>query len=119
MKFDLDKFIEYLNEINKIDSTVLKKLFFNYVPCNVELLNHPTCICGESKSIFDGDKFVLDKYLRIKTIKQNNVGILGVINGFLTQEQNNIEFKDTEKILLDIDDSNNMKIMNTRDYKKD
>jgi len=64
IKEKLENVITVLNEINKLDPTVLLALISYRVPCNQALADHPTVQVGKSEL---GDYF--------------EVGLLGILNG--------------------------------------
>lgn len=58
----VNEVVDRLNEFNKTDSSALKKIFDNRVPCNKDMGDHPTIQCGQRK-------------------KRYTVGMLGLLNG--------------------------------------
>lgn len=60
----IDYVIDQLNEIVKHDPNALYALIKQRVPCNDELLNHPTVQCGKHDGCWQ-------------------VGVLGLINGII------------------------------------
>ena len=60
--------VEMLNEIHRLDPTVMPKLIAFRVPCNEALANHPSVQVGVAKE-------------NLGTPEQYIVGFLGILNG--------------------------------------
>lgn len=63
---DVDDMIEFLNSVLKIDPVAISHLFFNRVPCNKGLADHPSVQVGN----------VAD------CVTDYDLGVLGLINGY-------------------------------------
>lgn len=79
--------VRVLNEIHKLDSTVLQALIEHRVSCNEALANHPTVQVAKSDN---GEGFI--------------VGMLGILNGFFPTLPDNsgpirAHFNDTGELL--------------------
>lgn len=69
-KIDPQYVVDFLNEIHKLDSTVLQQLIDHRVECNEQLANHPTVQVGT--------------YFKPNTDKSfTAVGFLGLLNGLV------------------------------------
>lgn len=64
----MEKVVNLLNELNKADPRVLKKLIEYRVPCNEKVADHPTVQVSP-----EGDEYV--------------VGLLGILNGLFDEKE--------------------------------
>ena len=71
---DVDRTIELLNEMLRLDPEATHKLFNTYVQVNEAILEHPTIRCGCPIGMSE------QEYLELKE-RRRMVSILGVLNG--------------------------------------